>query len=170
MLVNVCVDVEKENLRSDESAEGSACWLSRVRKLEILANSCLLRVLESDGGERLDVEVGSFGARLDELSSQGEDGTGLEGSVESSRDGLSPGGNTDEGLVTSLNGDNGTGSGKDIRRVDERSGSEVGGDTDSLEDTGSLDHGVGAGESSIEVVGACIYGLRASGGDGGDES
>lgn len=159
-----------KNLRSDESAELGTRGLSRVGELEVLANGSLLGVLEGDGWERLDVEVGALRARLDELSGEGEDGTRFKSDIESSGDRLGTGGDTDESLVTGLDGDNGSRGGKDIGRVDKRGGTQVGGDTDSLEDTRSLDHGVGARESSVKVVVAGLDGLCASAGNGRLES
>ena len=88
MLVSNLVKWEGEDLRGNKGAEGGTRWLSRVRELEILANSCKLGVLERDRGESLDVEVGSLWARPDELSGQGEDSLGSESSVESSGDRL----------------------------------------------------------------------------------
>jgi hypothetical protein len=158
------------DLRSDESAERGTGWLSGVGKLQVLANGSLLRVLKSNGRECLDVEVRTLGAGLDELSGEGEDGTGLESSVESSRDWLGAGCDTDESLVTGLDGENGTSSGEDIGRVDKGSGAKVGRDTDSLKDTGGLDHGVGAGKGSVKVVLARLDGLRAGSCDSGLES
>jgi hypothetical protein len=143
--------------------------LSRVGKLQVLANSSLLGVLESDGGECLDVEVGSFGAGLDELSGEGEDSAGLESSVESSGDWLGAGCDADESLVTGLDSEDGTSGGKDIGRVDERGGTEVGRDTNSLKNTGSLDHGISARKGSVEVVLARLDGLCTSSCDCGLE-
>lgn len=158
------------DLRSDESAERGTGRLSGVGKLQVLANGSLLGVLESDGREGLDVEVGAFGAGLDELSGEGEDGAGLESSVESGGDGLGAGCDADESLVAGLDSDDGTSGGEDVGRVDERSGTEVGRDTDGLKDTGGLDHGVGAGKGGVEVVLAWLDGLCAGSCDGGLES
>jgi hypothetical protein len=143
-----------EDIRSNKRAERSTGGLSGVCEREVLADGRLLRVLESDGRERLNSKVGSLGAGLDELSSQGEDSTGLKGGIESSGDGLSTCGDSDEGLVASLNGDDGGSRGEHIRRVDKGRSSKVGGDTDGFQNTGSLDHGIGAGQSSVEPVAA----------------
>ena len=158
------------DLRSDESAERGTGWLSGVGKLQVLTNGSLFGVLKSDGREGLDVEVGSFGAGLDELSGQGEDSAGLESSVESGRDWLGARCDTDECLVTGLDSDDGTGSREDVRRVDKGSGTKVGRDTDSLKNTGGLDHGVSAGKGGVEVVLARLDGLCTCSCDGGLQS
>jgi hypothetical protein len=168
-MVLMC-NVVRDNLRSDESTELSARGLSGVSEGKVLANDSLLGVLESDGREGLDVEVGAFRARGDELSSEGENGTGTESNIEGSWDGLGASSVTDESLVTGLNSDDGTSSCEDIGGGDKRSGSEVSGDTNSLKDTGSLDHGVGAGESSVEVVLTGLDGLSTCGGNDANES
>ena len=158
------------NLRSNEGAELGPGGLSGISQLEALSDSGCRGVLERDGGESLDVEVGAGRARLDELSGEREDGAGSKGSVEGSRDSFGARCNTDEGLVTSLNGGDGRGSGKDVRGVDQGSGTEVCRDTDSLEDTSSSNHGLCVGESGIEVVLTWLHGLCASTCDGTDES
>lgn len=162
--------MHKGDLRSNKGAECGASWLSRIRKLEVLTNSCFLGVLESDGWEGLDVEVGSFRARLDELSGQGEDGLRSESCVESGGHRLSTCGDSDESLVASLDSDDGCCGGQDILRRDQGCGSKVGRNADRLENTGGLNHGLGTGEGSIEVVLASLDWLRASGSNGGDES
>lgn len=158
-------NLESKHLRSDKGAEGGTSGRGRVSKLEVLANGSLLGVLEGNGGEGLDVQVRALGAELDELSSQCEDGTGLERGVEGSRDGFSAGCDTDKSLMTSLNSNNGGSGGKDIGRVDHGCGTEVGRNTNSLEDTGGLDHGVGAGKGSIEIVVARLNRLGSGSGD-----
>jgi hypothetical protein len=170
MLV-MCLDGDQvvRDLRSNERAEGSTGWLSGIRKLEVLADGRLLGVLERNGGEGRDGKVGSLGAGLDELGSKGEDSTGLESGVESSGDRLSSCGDTDESLVTGLDGNDRSSGGKDVGGVDQGRGAEVGGDTDGLENTGSLDHGIGAGKSSIKVVLAGLNRLGAGSSNGRDE-
>lgn len=69
--------------------------------------------------------------------------------------------------MSSLDGDDLSGDGKDSRGFDERSSSEVGGDTDVLEDTGGGNHGLGGGEA--EVVCARLNGLGSCAGDSGGE-
>jgi hypothetical protein len=158
------------DLRSNKCTEGGTGGLRRICKLEVLTDSRFLRVLKRDGGEWRNCQVRAFRARLDESSSQSEDGFGSKGGIESSGDGLGAGSHTDESLVTSLNGDDGTGGSKDVGRVDKGRGSEVSGDTDSLENAGGLDHGVSARQSSIEVVLAGLNGLCAGSSDGGLQS
>jgi hypothetical protein len=167
--VNVILISRVRDIRSNESAESSTGWLSRVREPQVLTNGGLLRVLEGNSGEGLDGKVGSLRARPDELSSQGEYGAGPKSSVESSRNGLSASGDSDESLVASLNGDDGSGGGKDVGRVDKRCGSKVGRNTDGFEHTCSLDHGIGTRQSSIEVVLTGLNGLGASCSNSGDE-
>ena len=149
------------DLRSDESAERGTGWLSGVGKLQVLTNGSLFGVLKSDGREGLDVEVGSFGAGLDELSGQGEDSAGLESSVESGRDWLGARCDTDECLVTGLDSDDGTGSREDVGRVDKGSGTEVGRDTDTFEELGGGNEGGDVGDT--EVVLASSDGLVTEG-------
>lgn len=72
--------------------------------------------------------------------------------------------------MTSFDGDDGSGGGKNVGRVDSGSGSKVSGYTNSLEDTRSLDHSVGAGEGSVKVVVAGLDGLSTSTCDGGHQS
>jgi hypothetical protein len=137
-----------------------------IGERKVGTNGSLFRILEGDGGESLDVQVGAFGTGLDKLSSEGEDGTRLKGSVESSGNGLGTRSDTDSGLMTCLDGhDRGSGS-EDIGRGDKRSGSEVCGDTDGFEDTGSGDHGLCVSESGVEVVLAGLYGFGSCTGDG----
>ena len=104
------------------------------------------------------------------MGGEGEDSAGLESSVESGGNGLGAGCDTDEGLVTGLDSEDGTSGGQDVGGVDERSGTEVGRDTDGLKDTGGLDHGVGAGKGGVEVVLAWLDGLCTGSCDGGLKS
>ena len=154
------------DLRSNKGAELGTSGLGSIRQLEVLSNSGLLGVLEGDGGESLDVEVGAFGAGLDELSGEREDSAGAKSSVERSGDCLSPGSDTDECLMTSLNGRDGGSGGKDVGGVDQGSSTEVGRDTDGLEDTGGSNHGLRIRERGVEVVLAGLDGLCSGSGNG----
>jgi hypothetical protein len=159
-----------DDLRSNESAEGSTSRARGVGKLQVLANGRLLGVLQRDRGEGLDVQVRALGARLDELSGESEDRAGLESGIKGSGDGLGAGCDANESLVAGLDSDNGSSGGKDIGGVDHRCGTEVGGDTDGLKNTCGLDHGVGAGQGCVEVVLARLDGLGACTSNSGHQS
>jgi hypothetical protein len=124
-------------------------------------------VSHGEGRESFDGEVGSFGARSDEGGGEGEDVTRTEGDVEAS--GNRGGGteDTDGGLVTSLDGQDGTSSAEEGRVGKQRSGTEVGGDTDGLKDASGGDHAGGVSEA--EVVLARTDGGDAVLGEGGLE-
>jgi len=156
--------------RSDEGTELGTSWVIGISQLEVGADLGFSGVLKRDGRERLDVQVGAFGARLDELGSKSEDSAGLKGSIKSSGNRFGGRSDTDESLVTSLNGHNGGGGGENIGGVDKGSSTEVGRNTNSLEDTGSGDHGLCIRESGVEVVLAWLHRLSTCAGDGALES
>lgn len=104
-------------------------------------------------GERLDGEVGTLGAGLDEGSGEGEDGAGTESGIKGLGDGDLAAKDTDGGLMSGFDGENGAGNAQNGGVLEERSGAQVGGDTDVLEDGGGLDHGGGVGEAKLVLAG-----------------
>ena len=148
-----------------EGAEGGTGWLAWVGEDEGLTGlDTSSATLESDGWEGLDVEVGSRWARGDERRGKGPDGADGQGSLEGVGHSDEVADCADECLMAGLNWQDLAGSDKDGGRLDQGSGSEVGGDTDGLEDAGGGDHVLGSGE--VEVVGALLDWLAAGGGDG----
>jgi hypothetical protein len=150
----------------DESAELGTSWLVRVGEDELLASGDVgTTTSERDGREGLDVQVASLGAALDELSSKREDSTRAKWCIKSIRYWNSFAGSANEGLMAGLNGDNLSGGGQNGRVLDKWCGSEIGRDTDSLENAGGGNHTSGVVE--VEVVGTFLYWLATKGSDGG---
>lgn len=132
-------------LEHDGGADGNSAGLSRGGHRQL--------------GEGLESQVGTLRAGGDEGRGQGEDSTNAEGSIEGLGNGDLLGGGADEGLVASLDGEDRAGGTEDSLVLDEGSGSQVGGDTDVLEDGGGLDHAGGIGEAKVVLAG--LNGLSA---------
>ena len=124
-------------------------WHLGVLEDEALARLDASGVVDLDGRERLDVEVGAGWARVDELSRNGEDTARSKRSVEGVGDRHVLGGDTEESLVPGLNGGDGSSSAKNHRGVDQRSSTEIGGKTDGLKCVGSGDHTLSVGEAKL---------------------
>lgn len=154
------------NVLGDESAELGVRRRSRVSKLECSANSRRFRVLQRNGREGLDIEVGALGAGPDELGSEGEDSARTESNIEGTRDGSSSTERADQSRVPSLNSDNASRRSQDIRARNQGRSTEVGGHTYGFEDAGGGDHGLGGRERGIEVVLAGLDGDGTGAGDG----
>lgn len=155
-----------DDLAVGETAELCALGLVRldVQGVASRQSSGLGAGSHGQGGERLDGEVGTIGARLDEGSGQREDLPGAQRSVKGTGGAGELRDDVDGGLVAGLNGEDGAGSGQDRLVLDQGSGSQVSRDTDALEDGCGTQHASGVGE--LEVVLAGLDGLGAGLSDG----
>lgn len=108
-------------------------------------------VTNGQGREGLEGELGVGSKASDELSSQGEDLVEVLRGIEGGREGLLTEGGADVRGVAGLDGQDGAGSSQVVLVGDGGSGAEVGGNTNTLEDTGEtnervdVSHGEGKG-------------------------
>lgn len=128
---------------------------------------------ESEGREGLEGQLGLSGvrgrARDDEASGKGVDLVESQGGVEWRWEwGLLVGG-ADVGAVAGLDGQDGAGGCEVVLVGDAGSSSEVGADSDTLEDTGKCDErlGVGGGEGVGALGDGCVLESAAEEGDVG---
>ena len=133
----------------DETAVRGTGWHVLVLENEALTNLDASSVVDLDGRERLEREVGALRTRGDELGSDGEDATGSKRSVESVGDGRGLSSNAEERLMPGLDSGNAGSSAEHHGRVDQRSSTEVGGKANSLELVGGRDHALGVGEAKL---------------------
>lgn len=116
------------------------------------------------GRESCQDQVAALGARSNKWRGEGEDLLRRQWRVESLGDSDHLGDGSREGLVASLDGEDGAGGGEDVGVGDELGGAEVGGYTDVLEHCRGGEHTRGVGEA--EVVLAGLDGAGASLGEG----
>lgn len=152
-----------EDTTGGETAVGSARSLTLGLDLGLDLDG--VGSVHGELGERLDGEVGALGTGLDEGSGEGEDGAGTESGIKCLGDGDLAAKDTDGRLVSGFDGEDGAGNAQDGGVLEERSGAKVGGDTDVLEDGGSLDHRGSVGEAKLVLAG--LDGLDAVLGEGG---
>lgn len=146
-----------------ESASlGLGSSLALERKLLVSGGEdLLLGTVHGDGGEGGQDQVAARGARSNEGSSEGEDLLGRQRRVKGVGHRDSAGHGPDEALVASLDRVDGGSSGEHGRVRNDGRGTEVSGNTDLLEDGGSLHHGLRRGERVAEVVLAGLHGLNS---------
>ncbi|KAI6772178.1 hypothetical protein HG530_003136 [Fusarium avenaceum] len=113
----------------------------------------ILALCHGQSGECFDLEVGSFGARLDEGCGQGEDGSGSERCVQRLGNGLGLREDSDGGLMASFDSENCSGGAQNTGVREQCRGY----------------HGSGIGSGSSKVIRALLNGCEAGAGKGGLE-
>lgn len=98
-------------------------------------------------------QVGTTGAGLDEGGSEREDCLGSKGSVKGRGGGGNSRGNADEGLMSSLDGEDRSSSAEDLGVGNKGSGTQVGRDTNALKDSSSGNHTLGVSEAEVVLAG-----------------
>lgn len=162
--------LEREsNLRSNERTKLRSRGIPRIRKLQVRPHSRLLRILQRDRGESLDVQVRPLRTAVDELGREREHGPRSQRGIERRGHRLGARRHADERLVSCLDSDDRRRSGKHIGGVNKGRGTEVGGYTDGFEDAGGGYHGLCVLERGVEVVVAGFDGFGSGAGDGGLE-